>query len=222
MKLVDPVAEHEERAGPVAALVGVVEVADHHRVVSVGEARRGDLAPQAVGVERTLLPRVARPARDPVGERNAEVGMEQPVEPDAERIADHLLEHAIAEVAAHQAVAVVEPDPAPLVLERSPRRRRVRSADLLAQEGPEPEVVVAVEVDDRDAGLEHATQHAEGGEVAARDRGAVLEPEVEQVADDVEDRGAARQRGQECREGALARAPRVPADSAPRCASDMK
>jgi hypothetical protein len=63
-------------------------------------------------------------------------------------------------------------------------------AEIVAQERAEPEIVVAVEVGDRDPRFAQAAQCGEGSKVAARDRGAILEPEVEQVADD-EDLGGA-------------------------------
>src|SRR6266545_2906089 len=86
-EVADPVAEHEELAAALAALVGVVEVPDHDRVESLGEARLGDLAPQAVAVEVALVARLAREAGDPACEREAEVGMQQPKQRDAGGVA---------------------------------------------------------------------------------------------------------------------------------------
>src|SRR4030095_8772399 len=76
--------------------------------------------------------------------------------------------------------------------------------DLVAQERPEPEIVVAVEVDDRHAGLAQAPQGGERREVTPRDGGSIFEPEVEQVADDVQDGGSSGQGRQKLVKEALA------------------
>src|SRR5213075_2770435 len=143
-------------------------------------------------------------------EREAEIRMEQPVEADAHRAAQHAAEDAVAEVAADQAVAMVEPQPTPLRDDRQPAVVHGH-ADVLGEEGPEPEIVVAVEIGDREAGLAQPLEHHQRREVPARDRAAVLEPEIEQIADDVEVGGASGQSVQEFVKPRLARRLLVPA-----------
>src|SRR5437867_1298045 len=50
-EVLDPVAEHEEHAAAVAALVDVVKVADHHGVEALGEPWRRDLAIEPIAVQ---------------------------------------------------------------------------------------------------------------------------------------------------------------------------
>jgi hypothetical protein len=78
-----------------------------HGVVAARESRLGDLAPQAVGPQRPVGTRVPRPARDRERERDAEVGMQQTVEPDAGARAQDAAQQLVAEVAAHEAIAVM-------------------------------------------------------------------------------------------------------------------
>ena len=167
-----------------------MEVADHHGVEALGEAGGCDLVPQPVAVEAQLVPRLAREVGNPVREGNAEVGMQQPVERDARGVTDHPLQHAVAEISADQPVAVVEPDPSSLAFDRE-RVVVGKDADRVAQKGTQPEVVVPVQIGDLDAGLAQSQQHGKGPEVTAGDRIAILEPKVEQIADDEKRFGAA-------------------------------
>jgi len=171
-----------------------MEVTDQHRVEALRETRLGDLPPQALGLERRLAARAARPRRDAARERNAEVGVEELIERDARRAAHHLLEQPVAEIAAHQPIAMMDPDAAPLELERQGVVDRPHP-DLALQEASEPEVVVAVEVGDGHAGPYHPVERGQGAEGAGRNGIAVFEPEVEQVADNVEGGSAAGEAG---------------------------
>src|SRR5438034_1075172 len=78
------------------------------------------------------------------------------------------------------------PDPVAEHEELAPRF----AALVCAVEVAEPEIVVPVQVDQLDARLAQPSQHREGVEAAARDRLAILEPEVEQIADDEQRFGA--------------------------------
>ena len=55
----DPVAEHEQLATALAALVGMVKMPEHDRVEAPVEVRERDLVPQPVGFQGALALRVA-------------------------------------------------------------------------------------------------------------------------------------------------------------------
>ena len=118
-------------------------------------------------------------------EREAEVGMEQPIELNAQGMAQDSLDDAVPQVAPEQTVAVMEPDAPPLDLQRQ-HLGVCHEPQLARQEGPEPEVVVPAEVVDFDSGATQVAQHRQRFEWPSRDRRPILEPEVEQIAVDDE------------------------------------
>src|SRR5258705_6234787 len=139
----EPIAQQEERATAFAALVDMMEVPDHHRVVAFGEPGCGDLAEQPLAIERQLAARVARPARRPQGERDPQVGVEPAIQRETGAITQQPLEELVTQIAADETIAMMQPDTAPLEVEP---QRSVHGAHtkLVGQEPPEPEVVVAV------------------------------------------------------------------------------
>ena len=193
----DPVAEHEELAAVLAPLVRVVEVPDDH-------ARRS-LPRSAAPRSRSTAARPAAAARRASWRESSETacasgmprsGWSQPYSRDAGRVAQHAAQQLVAQVAAHQAVAVVHPEPPALLLHR---HRPVHRADpeRLGQKRAQPEVVVAVQVDDLDPGLAEPLEGRQGAEKTARNGGPVFEPKVEQVPDDIQGGRPPGQRGQE-------------------------
>ena len=181
-----------------------MEVPDQDGIEPIAEARVGDIAAQPLRLERAILARAPGEARGPVGERDAEVRVEELVARDAEGVAHHLFENSVTQIAPHQPVAMVDPDPPPLELELQ-RPLVGLDPELAGEEWTEPEIVVAGEIGDADTRLSYALERAQGLEVPARDGGTVLEPEVEQVAHDVERAGTARQGAEELMEPAGAR-----------------
>ena len=153
-------------------------------------------------------------------QRESQIRMEQLVEPNARGMTHDLLETAVAEVAADQTVAMVDPQ-SPALARQLHGAGVDRESQLAGQERAEPEIMVAVQVVDRDAGASQIGQRRQRGEVAARNRGAVFEPEVEEIADDVELRRATGQAGQKLVKPRLTGASRS-AGSAPRWASERK
>jgi hypothetical protein len=119
--------------------------------------------------------------------REPQVRVEETVETDARRMADDPFEHPIAEITTHQAVTVVEPNPMPLGLDGHSTWVR-HEAQLLTQERAEPEVVVACQIVYGHAGAPQISQSGQSLEMPSRNCGLVFEPEVEEVANDVERR----------------------------------
>ncbi len=103
-------------------------------------------------------------------------------------VAEDLLEEAVARVAGgHEFVAVRGENAPPADRERRGFAARVEP-ELAAEEVGEPEVVVAADEEDREAGLVERREPREGAGGAARDHVTVLEPEVEQVSEEREAR----------------------------------
>src|SRR5437867_1116365 len=178
-----------------------MEVPDQDGIEPIAEARVGDIVAQPLRLERAILAGAPGEARGPVGERDAEVRVEELVARDAEGVAHHLFENSVTQIAPHQPVAMVDPDPPALELELQ-RPLMGLDPEFAGEERTEPEIVVAGEIRDADTRLSYAPERAQGLEVPARDGGTVLEPEVEQVAHDMERAGTARQGAEELMEPA--------------------
>ena len=133
-----------------------------------------------LGIEARLDAMLARQARDDAREREAEIGMEQAITGDGKRMAQHRFQEQVAAVSGHEPVAVREEKPA--TLEGDLDGIAVHAAaDLRAEIGIGPEVVISPHECDRDAGLGESAEGGQHAEVAPWHGVPVFEPEVEQV-----------------------------------------
>jgi hypothetical protein len=99
------------------------------------------------------------------------------------------LEHPIPQISLSETIAVC--DQCAQTRDLGVERTVVKDdADLLAKEAAAPRVVVAAGERDRDSGFDELRERREHAEVSAVDDGAVLEPEVEEVARQEEAAGA--------------------------------
>src|SRR5690606_13185554 len=121
---------------------------------------------------------------------------------DRDRRADDRLEHAVAEIAGAEPVAVRD--------ERGPARERGAEgpvvefdAHLLAQEPATPSVVVAAREGDRHTRFDQLGERGEDAEMLARNDCRVLEPEIEEVARDQEGARVGRDTLEETQEATL-------------------
>lgn len=181
---------------------------------------RGRTLPEA-GRPSVLVALVVAPAaglggerRDPPAERTR-----QDAEPhDRERIPEDAAQQPIAALRTPQRVAVAEVEPAAVVLVEVGVVEDLYPELALEPAGPlaaaHPVVVVSAHQADPDAAVGRAAERPEDGVEARRRRRAVLEPEVEEVAQDVDrlaGRARVEERDQRALLGSLARG-RLPAE----------
>ena len=125
-------------------------------------------------------------------ERNSQIGMHPAIQRDTQRMAQHAPQHLVAEIPAHQSVAMMQPDAPALVFHRQGTLGGAYS-QFVGEEASQVEVVVAGQAGDLDALLADFIQDAQQPEVAPGDGRRVLEPELEEVAHDVQRAGPPRQ-----------------------------
>jgi len=134
----------------------------------------------AVVLLRGVMP--ALPRRE-LGEANANIGMKEGIQPDAERISENLLQDLVADVFVSQSIAVVEEEL------RSVNRHGERfgenlDAQFRVKKITQPEVVISSKIVDLDSLLNQIGKLRQQSMIALRDHRSVFEPEVEKIAED--------------------------------------
>ncbi len=181
----DPVAQDDQGAAVQHFQEGAVVVAAKDDVDSFGDLCLCSGEADVPAGDGTAEGEVCRDAGDDAGEEGANVGVKQPEERDADfvfedRPADSELPVGL------EFVAVGDVEDQALMGDGDGSAGEFE-ADLFGEVGPKPDVVVAGEADDAHPGLYERVEFKEDTRAQSGDHGAVLEPEFEEVSDDVED-----------------------------------
>lgn len=119
------------------------------------------------------------------GERIDQVRMEQLQKPDERPIPDHRFHDLVTVVSRQQAVAMVEEDPA-VVMPDQRGRVEVAETHLFLEEGTQPVVVIAPQDSDVDSPVGDVLQRNQDIEIVAGNHRTEVEPEVEEISQQVE------------------------------------
>jgi hypothetical protein len=114
-----------------------------------------------------------------------QVRMNQPKKRDGQPVAEHPLEHAISMIARIESIAVVNEEPFPLVFDNAFIRIE-RQPHIVPQILAEPVIVVTRQKRDFRSGADEVIEFEDNRGCGAWNHGAVFEPEVEQVAGNIE------------------------------------
>jgi hypothetical protein len=109
----------------------------------------------------------------------------EPEQRDGHPVSEHPLEDTVAVIAGIEAVAVMDEEPFPLVLRHDLVGMEIQP-DRFPEVVPEPVIVVSREQGDPGAGTDQIVQFEDHFRSGAGNHGAVFEPEVEKVADNIE------------------------------------
>ena len=171
-------------------------VSEHDQVVAVVEQGEGQVPvglPRVPGGRSSAAP--AQPGRQ-AADLEAAVRMDHLEQADTEGAVHDLRHRAVAAVPGDQAVAVGDID-LPAVVGHGQRPVGRFHPDLFVQESSQPEIVVARQVYDPRTAIHQRAQCVQHRVVLAGHDAAVLEPEIEQIAHDVQQPGPAPQAAQE-------------------------
>src|SRR5262245_22504375 len=165
-----------------------VEMAEDDRIVAFRIPRLSQSVPELVVADRGTRGVVAARVGARRSQRNADVRVYPAKESARDPVSEHSLQDFVTVVSGAETVAMGEEDPASLERQRD-RHVREGNVELAREVLTDPEVVISADIENGHPATPKVAQGLEHPDEALRDRVAVLEPEVEEVAVHVE-RGA--------------------------------
>lgn len=157
-------------------------MAEHNDVVPFGEFLLGEVLKAVDEPPRDAGGVVPAELGSPSGEPDSDIGVQQPIEPLSNAVAQEPAERLVPPFTGDFAVSVgqIEPPAVPSPLQVFPMRL---DAELIAEEAPVPEVVVAHEIIHRNPTLAKSPESGHSLPEGFGNNRTIIEPEVEEVAE---------------------------------------
>ncbi len=185
-EVLQPISDDEEvSAMGVAQVHGLMYVPHHDRVAAFIEHGRRQVAGDPFDDMRGRRAVQAAASRDSIGKGDSDIGVDESVEGNRDRAAEKALENLVTHVPGPNSIAVRQKYPPGLLNDCAWTFEHLQP-NLAPQIGASPEIVVAAEIENARAGLVHVRKGSEEPEMSFGHGVAVLEPEVEDVAEQVE------------------------------------